>query len=347
MDKLENRSSRIFIHHKLIQRIESVRIDPRYTFMFDNANVGGDTMADTLRQVTSPAAGGRHSRSTITQLAGFPAEVVDSVVSVLCRMAFDFGMWSDSAFPLLFVCEEAHRYASGHRAIGSAPPNRKALSRIAKEGREDLGVSGRHITSARRSSTPPSSRSARRCLRCAGRSGKRRHGDRAFRRVGRGGEPACVRAFARHARSACSAFGEGVALPDTAQDSTSFPRTSFAQSQAVINVTTDATRGASEDFIDTIIDRWRGATMSHKGALDTSGDFQFVGARRVLDTVGPAGPLDCAAAERSAAARRAAAARSGSLPPVEEADRGRQRVRCARRARCAAAVAAVRLIGGA
>src|SRR6202012_249749 len=40
MGKLENRSSRI-IYHKLISRIETVRNDPRYAFMFDNANVGG------------------------------------------------------------------------------------------------------------------------------------------------------------------------------------------------------------------------------------------------------------------------------------------------------------------
>jgi uncharacterized protein len=52
------------------------------------------------------------------QLARFPAEVVDSVVSVLCRMAFEFGLWSDGAVPLLFVCEEAHRYAPGDRSIG-------------------------------------------------------------------------------------------------------------------------------------------------------------------------------------------------------------------------------------
>ena len=69
------------------------------------------------------------------QLAGFPAEVVDSVVSVLCRMAFDFGLWSDGVSPLLFVCEEAHRYASADRNIGFGP-TRKAVSRIAKEGRK-------------------------------------------------------------------------------------------------------------------------------------------------------------------------------------------------------------------
>ena len=72
---------------------------------------------------------------TVMQLAGFPAEVVDSVVSVLCRMAFDFGLWSDGVAPLLFVCEEAHRYAPADHKIGFGP-TRRALSRIAKEGRK-------------------------------------------------------------------------------------------------------------------------------------------------------------------------------------------------------------------
>src|SRR5690606_41653278 len=72
---------------------------------------------------------------SVMHLAGFPAEVVDSVVSVVCRMAFDFGLWSDGVSPLLFVCEEAHRYASADRSIGFVP-TRKAVSRIATEGRK-------------------------------------------------------------------------------------------------------------------------------------------------------------------------------------------------------------------
>ena len=74
MGKLENRSSRM-IYHKLMQRIETVRIDPRYAFMFDNANVGGDTMGETLRQLFRLPADGKPM--TIMQLAGFPAEVVE------------------------------------------------------------------------------------------------------------------------------------------------------------------------------------------------------------------------------------------------------------------------------
>jgi uncharacterized protein len=50
---------------------------------------------------------------------------------VLCRMAFDFGLWSDGVAPLLFVCEEAHRYVPADKLIGFGPTKR-ALSRIAK-----------------------------------------------------------------------------------------------------------------------------------------------------------------------------------------------------------------------
>ena len=47
MGKLENRTSRM-VYHKLIGRIQTFRNHPRYAFMFENANIGGDTMAEIL-----------------------------------------------------------------------------------------------------------------------------------------------------------------------------------------------------------------------------------------------------------------------------------------------------------
>jgi DNA helicase HerA-like ATPase len=132
MGKLENRSSRM-VYHKLITRIETVCNDPRYAFMFENANVGGDTMAEILATLFRMPPDGRPM--TVMQLAGFPSEVVDAIVSVTCRMAFDLGLWSDGASPMLLVCEEAHRYMAADHSIGFAP-TRRAISRIAKEGRK-------------------------------------------------------------------------------------------------------------------------------------------------------------------------------------------------------------------
>jgi hypothetical protein len=132
MGKLENRASRM-VYHKLITRIETVCTDPRYAFMFENANVGGDTMVDVLSTLFRLPPNGMPI--TVIQLAGFPSEVVDALVSVTCRMAFDLGLWSDGNHPLLVVCEEAHRYMAADHSVGFAP-TRRAISRIAKEGRK-------------------------------------------------------------------------------------------------------------------------------------------------------------------------------------------------------------------
>jgi len=132
MGKLENRSTRM-VHHRLMMRIETLKNDPRYAFMFENANVGGDTMAAVLGQLfqlESEIAG-----ITILKLASLPGEVLDAVVCVVSRLAFEFGLWSDGAAPVLIACEEAHRYAAADHSVGFAPA-RRALSRIAKEGRK-------------------------------------------------------------------------------------------------------------------------------------------------------------------------------------------------------------------
>jgi hypothetical protein len=59
----------------------------------------------------------------------------------MCRMIFDFALWSAraQAFPVLLVCEEAHRYVSADKDVGFGP-TRRSISRIAKEGRK-YGVS--------------------------------------------------------------------------------------------------------------------------------------------------------------------------------------------------------------
>ena len=59
-------------YHKLIMRIEAVSNDPRYTFTFDSANVGGDTMAEAIAAFFRAPP---RRPMTIMQIVGFPAEV--------------------------------------------------------------------------------------------------------------------------------------------------------------------------------------------------------------------------------------------------------------------------------
>ena len=132
MGKLESRATRMHFH-RLLARIEGIRNDARYSFMFESANVGGDTMAEIIAKLFRLEGDGKPM--TVMQVSGFPTEATEALVSVLFRLAFDFGLWSDGAWPMLFVCEEAHRFASADHSVGFAP-TRRGLLRIAKEGRK-------------------------------------------------------------------------------------------------------------------------------------------------------------------------------------------------------------------
>jgi hypothetical protein len=259
MGKLENRAS-VAKYGRLIARIEAVRNDPRYAFMFDNANVGGDTMVEVLSLLFRLPPNGKPM--TIMQLAGFPAEVVDSVVSVLCRMAFEFGLWSDGAAPLLFVCEEAHRYAPADRSLGFGP-TRKAVSRIAKEGRK-YGVFLALVTQR------PAELDATIISQCSTVFAMRMANDR---------DQTIVRSAVSDAAAGLLgflpslgtrevfAFGEGVALP-TRLKFAELPAHLIPRSEAVGHGRMDGANAVDTDFIATVVQRWRGAMMSHKLTSD-------------------------------------------------------------------------------
>src|ERR1700687_2737719 len=271
MGKLENRLSRI-IYHKLISRIESVRNDPRYTFMFDNANVGGDTMAEVISHLFRLPANGRPM--TVMQLAGFPVEVVDSVVSVLCRMAFDFGLWSDGVSPLLFVCEEAHRYASADRNIGFGP-TRKAVSRIAKEGRK-YGVYLGLVTQR------PAELDATIISQCNTLFAMRLANDRdqALLRSAVSDAAANLLSFVPSLGTReVLAFGEGVALP-TRLRFKEVPTHQLPRSEATISSAPSVTAGHDMHFVGAVLERWRGAT-SHRDAPGGRGLHERPDARSV------------------------------------------------------------------
>ncbi len=123
---------------RLKTRLENLRSDRRYGFMFSGLVVN-DVLPDILARILSiPVAG---KPITILDLSGVPSEIVDVVVSLMCRMIFDFALWSvpAQALPVLLVCEEAHRYVPRDNEAGFGP-TKKVISRIAMEGRK-YGVS--------------------------------------------------------------------------------------------------------------------------------------------------------------------------------------------------------------
>ena len=133
--KLEMRGE-LSPYKRLKARIETISRDPRYAFMFGSLTVQ-DNMAAVLARLFRIPVNGKPI--AILELGGLPSEIINVVVSVLARLAFDFGVWSAGQIPITFVCEEAHRYVPIDKTLGFEPTKR-SISRIAKEGRK-YGVS--------------------------------------------------------------------------------------------------------------------------------------------------------------------------------------------------------------
>ncbi len=116
----------------LKNRIDSLKNDSRFRFMFSSRMITDNAM-ETLGKIFRIPSEGKPI--SILQMAKIPSEVVSSLVSVICRLAFDLTMSSAGKLKILVVCEEAHRYIPDDKGLGFAP-TRQAIARIAKEGRK-------------------------------------------------------------------------------------------------------------------------------------------------------------------------------------------------------------------
>jgi DNA helicase HerA-like ATPase len=124
---------------RLKTRLESLRDDRRFAFMFSDWLAGQDALSQIVgRLLRIPVSG---KPLTIMDISGVPSEIADVVVSLSCRLMFDFAVWSDRGRmpPVLLVCEEAHRYVPADERVGFAATAR-VITRIAREGRK-YGVS--------------------------------------------------------------------------------------------------------------------------------------------------------------------------------------------------------------
>lgn len=121
---------------RLKSKIEEIKADPRYGFMFSGMLVA-DTMTNFLARIFRLPGDGKPI--SIIDVSGVPSDITSTVVAVLSRMTFDFAIWSrnEPQRPILLVCEEAHRYVPKEDTGSSVG---RILGRIAKEGRK-YGVS--------------------------------------------------------------------------------------------------------------------------------------------------------------------------------------------------------------
>ena len=237
---------------RLKTKLDELRADPRYTFMFSGMLVT-DLMPGLLAKLFRLPSHGKPI--SIVDVSGVPSEVTSVVVSVLARMVFDYAIWSrtEAQRPLLLVCEEAHRYVPKDENAENGQSVRRILERIAKEGRK-YGVSLGLITQR------PSDLAEGVLSQCGTIISMRLNNDR---------DQACVRAAmpegARGFLDAipalrnreCIVCGEGVAIPIRVRFDDLEPEKRPASSDPSFARLWRET-GDEEGIINRTIKRWRG-----------------------------------------------------------------------------------------
>jgi uncharacterized protein len=123
---------------RLKSKIDEIKTDPRYSFMFSGMLVADNMVGFLARIFRLPGDG---KPISIIDVSGVPSDITSVVVAMLARMVFDYAIWSrnEPQRPILLVCEEAHRYVPSERDAHKSSVG-KILGRIAKEGRK-YGVS--------------------------------------------------------------------------------------------------------------------------------------------------------------------------------------------------------------
>ncbi|MDP1700224.1 MAG: DUF87 domain-containing protein [Aestuariivirga sp.] len=247
-------------YKRLKARIETISRDPRYAFMFGSLTVQ-DNMASVLARLFRIPVSGKPI--AIVELGGLPSEIINVVVSVLARLAFDFGVWSAGRIPITFVCEEAHRYVPIDKSLGFEP-TKKAISRIAKEGRK-YGVSLCMITQ-RPAELDPTILSQCNTIFSMRLTNER---DQDILRAGISDAAASLLEFmSTMGTGEAITFGEGVALPtrikfDMLADD-EMPRSNTA------SFTTNWARDLPDDsFLNEVVNRWRAQTFNPDSAAYT------------------------------------------------------------------------------
>ena len=135
---LLNKATDTAPYMRLKTKIDELKADPRYHFMFSGMLVA-DSMTSFVSKIFRLPAKGKPI--SIVDVSGVPSDIVSVVVAVLSRLVFDYAIWSRNEVPrpVLLVCEEARRYIPSDKT-GGGQAVRKILERIAKEGRK-YGVS--------------------------------------------------------------------------------------------------------------------------------------------------------------------------------------------------------------
>lgn len=122
----------------ILNKFRVLTTDPRISFLMDEFGEASPSLSDILAQFLN-LGGGEDRPLKIIDISGLPNEVAGPLTGAIARLLFQYKLHQSriqrESDPVLFVCEEAHRYVP-NRGEAQYEVAQSAIRRIAREGRK-------------------------------------------------------------------------------------------------------------------------------------------------------------------------------------------------------------------
>ena len=122
----------------ILKKLKVLRSNPQLKFMLDEYSE--ETSPPKLEKILAQFIGDDNGKNIrIIDISGLPNEVAGPLTALISRLLFQYKLWQTKderkKDPILFICEEAHRYVPNH-GEAQYKEAQEAIRRIAKEGRK-------------------------------------------------------------------------------------------------------------------------------------------------------------------------------------------------------------------
>lgn len=120
----------------ILKKLKVLRSNPQLSFLMEEHSSTSPTLDEVLNQFVGQID---DKNLRIIDISGLPNEVAGPLTALIARLLFQYKLWQTreerEKDPILFVCEEAHRYVPNH-GEAQYKEAQEAVRRIAKEGRK-------------------------------------------------------------------------------------------------------------------------------------------------------------------------------------------------------------------
>lgn len=122
----------------ILNKFRVLKTDPRVQFLMEDHGPNAPSLSDVLSQFLN-VDGGDNACLKIIDISGLPNEVAGPLTGAIARLLFQYKLHQTreerEKDPVLFVCEEAHRYVP-NRGDAQYEVAQTAVRRLAREGRK-------------------------------------------------------------------------------------------------------------------------------------------------------------------------------------------------------------------